>query len=131
MINEGRSNGFILDAGALIALDRHDRRIISLLARSLELASPITIPATALAQALRNPSRQAKLSRLIRQVDTRVIPLDKTEATSVGRLLARSGTADIADAHVVLCAERAGQIVLSSDASDLHRISPTLRVIPI
>jgi hypothetical protein len=58
MNGQAKAVGFTLDAGALIALDHHDRRIISLLARSLELAASITIPATALAQALRNPARK-------------------------------------------------------------------------
>jgi hypothetical protein len=36
------------------------------------------------------------------------------DATHVGRLLAASGTADIVDAHVVVCANRAGQRVVTS-----------------
>jgi hypothetical protein len=33
-----------------------------------------------------------------------VVPLDRVDATNVGRLLSTSGTTDIADAHVVICA---------------------------
>jgi hypothetical protein len=38
----------------------------------------------------------------------------------VGRLLAASGTADIVDAHVVVCARRAGQRIVTSDPEDLR-----------
>lgn len=48
-------NGVTLDAGALIALDRGDRRILVLLARAREVGAIVTVPATALAQAIRQP----------------------------------------------------------------------------
>jgi hypothetical protein len=90
----------------------------------------VTIPATALAQAIRNPARQVRLSRLIRQVGTDlVVALDGPDATGVGLLLAGSGTADIADAHVVVCARRTGQVVVASDLGDLRRIDPKLRLV--
>ncbi len=122
-------NGIAFDAGGLIALDRNDRRVVALIARATERGMRITIPATALAQALRNPARQARLSRLIRQPGTDLIPLDGPDATAVGRLLARTGTADIVDAHVVICALRAGQAVVTSDAADLRGIAPEVQVV--
>ena len=91
----------------------------------------ITIPATALAQVMRNPAKQARLSRLIRQMDTDLISLDGPDATSVGLLLARIGTADIVDAHVVICARRAKQAIVTSDAEDLRRIGPELRLVVV
>lgn len=118
--------GVTLDAGALIALDRNDRRMIALLARAAETKSPITVPASALAQAIRRPERQVRLARLIRQPTTSVQELDRVDATSVGRLLAVSGTADVVDAHVVICARRAGQSVLTSDPDDLRTLDPQL-----
>jgi hypothetical protein len=124
-------SGLTLDAGGLIALDRNDRGVIALVARATERGIHITVPATALAQAIRNPARQARLSRLIRQVGTDLMPLNGPDATSVGLLLAKTGTSDIVDAHVVLCAERAGQAVVTSDAADLRRISPDLRVFTV
>jgi hypothetical protein len=98
--------GVTLDAGGLIALDRNDRRVVVLLARARETGARVTIPATALAQAIRRPDRQVRVARLARQPTTDVIALDRVDATSVGRLLAASGTSDIADAHVVICARR-------------------------
>ena len=124
-------SGIAFDAGGLIALDRNDRRVIALIARATERGMRITIPATALAQAIRNPARQARLSRLIRQAGTDLIPLDGPDATAVGLLLARTATADIVDAHVVVCARRAGQSVVTSDAGDLRKIAPELRLVAV
>jgi PIN domain len=123
--------GVTLDAGGLIALDRDDRRVVVLLARARETGAPVTVPASALAQAIREPARQSRLSRLIRQPGTRVVSLDRVDATSVGRLLAASGTSDIADAHVVICARRAGQRVVTSDPGDLSQLDPALHLIAL
>src|SRR6266404_8696334 len=128
---EGCMSGITFDAGGLIALDRNDRRVLALIARAMELGMRITIPATALAQAIRNPARQARLSRLIRQAGTDLIALDGPDATSVGLLLARTATSDIVDAHVAVCAERAGQAVVTGDAGDLRRIAPRLQFVPV
>ena len=118
--------GVTLDAGPLIALDRADRRVIVLLARAEQTGTPVIVPAAALAQAIRDPARQARLARLLRQPRTHVAPLDRVDATNVGRLLAASGTSDIADAHVVICARRSGTGVVTSDPDDLHRLDPDM-----
>jgi predicted nucleic acid-binding protein len=123
--------GVTLDAGGLIALDRNDRRMIVLLARAREIGARVTIPATALAQAIRRPEQQVRLVRLVRQPTTDVIPLDRVDATSVGRLLAASGTSDIADAHVVICARRSNQQVVTSDSGDLRKLDPAVRLITL
>ena len=123
--------GVTLDAGGLIALDRDDRRVVVLLARARETGARITVPASVLAQAIRRPDRQVRLSRLIRQPTTDVIDLGRVDATNVGRLLAASGTSDIADAHLVICARRAGQPVVTSDPGDLRQLDPALRLIAL
>ena len=123
--------GVTLDAGGLIALDRDDRRMVVLLARARETGAQVTIPASALAQAIRRPERQARLARLIRQPGTDVMDLDRVDATHVGRLLAASGTSDITDAHVVICARRADQPVVTSDPGDLRQLNPALRLIAL
>ena len=125
------SNGVTLDAGPLIQLDRNDRRVAVLLARADQNGDRVIVPGSALAQAIRDPARQARLARLLRQPLTEVVALDRVDATGVGRLLAASGTSDIADAHVVVCARRAGQRVVTSDADDLLRLDSTLEVIVV
>jgi PIN domain len=124
-------SGVTLDAGALIALDRNDRRVIALLARAAELGARVTIPATALAQAIRRPSKQARLSRLIRQPTTELVPLDGPHATQVGILLGASNTVDIADAHVLICARERADSIVTSDPDDLRRLDSKARLISI
>lgn len=124
-------SGATFDAGALIALDRNDRRVITLLARAAELGARITIPATALAQVVRHPTRQARLSRFLRQPRTVIVPLDGPDATQVGLLLAKSHTTDIADAHVVICARRHAEPIVTSDPEDLKRLDPTARLVVV
>jgi len=57
----GRVNGIVFDAGGLIALERNDRRVFSILDTALEDGDRIIVPATALAQVIRNPARQVRL----------------------------------------------------------------------
>ena len=123
--------GITLDAGGLIAFDRNDRRVTVLLARAAETRVRVTVPASALAQAIRRPERQVRLARLVRQPTTDVVPLDRVDATNVGRLLAASGTDDVVDAHVVICARRAHQRVVSSVPDDLRHLDPTIEVVPV
>lgn len=122
------SGGVTLDAGPLLKLDRGDRRVLVLIARAEERGLRLVVPASALAQAMRDPARQARLSRLLRQPLTEVVALDRVDATSVGRLLAASATSDIADAHVVVCARRVGTGVVTSDPGDLRRLDPYVRL---
>jgi predicted nucleic acid-binding protein len=124
-------SGIAFDAGGLIALDRNDRRVLVLLGRARDAGARVTIPATALAQAIRRPDRQARLARLVRQPTTDVVELGRVDATNVGRLLAASGTSDIADAHVVICARRAGQRVVTSDPDDLRQLDPAIELVTV
>jgi predicted nucleic acid-binding protein len=124
-------NGITFDAGGLIALERNDRRVFSILDTALQDGSRIVVPATALAQVIRNPARQVRLWRMIQFEKTEVIPLDRPLAQAVGALLFRTGTSDIADAHVVICAQIAGFAVITSDPLDLKRLDPKLRVIAV
>jgi len=123
--------GLTFDAGGLIALDRNDRQVVVLLARAAQTSASVTVPASALAQAVRRPERQVRLARLIRQPTTTVVPLDRVDATHVGRLLAASRTSDVVDAHVVICGRRSGQRVVTSDGGDLRILDPTLPLIEV
>ena len=122
--------GITLDAGGLIAVDRQIRSVVVLLTRATELGARLTVLAGALAQAIRLPERHVRLARMIRQPNADVA-LDRVDATNVGRLSAASGTSDVMDAHVVICARRAGQRVLTSDADDLRRLDPELEIVEV
>ena len=123
--------GVTLDAGALIALERSDRRVLALVARAREQAAELVVPATVLAQVLRVPARQVALMRLVRQPRTTVVPLDRVDASFVGQLLGTSSTVDLADAHVVVCARRAGHPVVTSDPDDIRRLDASLALMAI
>ena len=71
------------------------------------------------------------VNRLIRQPTTDVQALDGVDATSVGILLGATGTRDIADAHVVVCAKRAAQAIVTSDPEDLLRLDPSASLVRI
>lgn len=126
---EGGLTGITLDAGGLIALERDDRRVLALIRTVLDSGGRIVVPATALAQVIRNPARQVRLWRLVQYERTEVTPLDAFHAQAVGLLLAKTGTSDIADAHVVVCAQNEGHAVITSDPLDLRRLDPELRLI--
>ena len=50
---------------------------------------------------------------------------------ALGIILAASGTRDIVDAHVVLCARRAKQPIMTSDPDDLRRLDSKARLIEV
>ena len=128
---KGRVNGIVFDAGGLIALERNDRRVFAILDTALEDGDRILVPATALAQVIRNPAMQSRLWRMIQFDKTEVISLDGSQAQAVGALLPRTSTSDITDAHVVVCAQAAGYAIITSDPLDLERLDPSLRLIRI
>jgi len=130
-VADGRVNGITFDAGGLIALERNDRRVFSILQTALDDGDRIIVPATALAQVIRNPAKQVRLWRMIQFDRTEVVPLDGSHAQAVGALLARTGTSDIADAHVVVCAKIGGYAVITSDPLDMRRLDPKVRVITV
>ena len=123
--------GITFDAGGLIALERGDRRALTLVTRAQEVGAEIVVPASALAQVLRQPRTQARLMRLLRQPGTRTVALDRVDASFVGQLLAATRTTDVADAHVAICARRAGHAVVTTDGDDLRHLDPSLELIEV
>ena len=122
-------SGITLDAGGLIALDRNDRRVLALIARATERGMRITIPATVLAQAIRKPTKQARLSRLIRQTSTDLVDLDGPDARAVGLLLAHTEIMTLS--RPTSPSARSGQSVVTTDPDDLRRIAPELRLVVV
>lgn len=121
-------SGAVLDTGALIAVDRGDRALAVLLATARRNGSPLAVPAGCVAQAWRNPARQARLAVLLRQPHVEVVDLDDAEARRAGLLLAATSTSDVVDAHVALCAHRLRRSVLTSDPEDIRRLAPGVEI---
>lgn len=120
--------GAVLDTGALIALERGDRSVVALVAEARRTSAPLTVPAGCVAQAWRDPKRQARLASFLRLPNVEVAPLDDTAARQAGLLLAATRTTDVIDAHVALSAHRTGHVVLTSDPDDLQRLGPSLAI---
>ncbi len=112
--------GLTLDAGALIAGDRDDRRFWAFWKEAVTRDADLTVPAVAVAQAWRG-SRNARMARIIGACA--VEPLDEPAAREVGLLRAVSGANGIVDVAVVLGASRRGDDILTSDARDLRAIA--------
>jgi hypothetical protein len=106
----------VFDAGALIALDRGERTVGALLAVAARQGNEAITSSACVAQAWRDPARQARLTRALRGFQER--PLDTLAARRCGLLLARSGTSDVADAAIALLA-RNGDTILTSDPGDI------------
>jgi hypothetical protein len=94
----------VLDAGALIGIEKGNARATALIKRAMENRLPVHVPATALAQVWRNSRRQHPIGRLLVAAGVDVIDLDRRHAQAVGALLAGSGTTSVVDAHVIVCA---------------------------
>lgn len=124
-----RPRAVVLDAGALVAFERNDRRVRRLVELAKEHSRPLHIPAGVVAQTWRNGSRQARLAGLVRSDAVKVHALDLEEARAVGALCGTSGTADVIDASVALLARREDAAVLTSDPDDLRRLDPTLVIV--
>jgi len=115
----------VLDTGALIALDRGDRRVWSKLSVAFKESDTVQVPTAALAQAWRGGHRQARLANALKGTDE--VPLDGQAARRAGVLCGETGTADAVDASVIVAvigAEHEGAVeVLPSDGGDLRHLS--------
>jgi hypothetical protein len=110
-------SALILDAGALVAVDRGDRAMMARLRVAQQHDAQLRSNAMVIAQVWRDcQGREAVLARLLRAVDVRAVsPQDGRQA---GVLLGLTGTSDPIDATVVLLAS-AGDRILTSDPRDL------------
>ena len=109
----------VLDAGALIGIDRNDRRVAGLIELGRRAGAELVTTAPVLGQARRDGARQALLARSLPMIDVR--PVDVDQAKSAGELLASASTSDVVDALVAQLAMPADQI-LTSDPDDLNQL---------
>lgn len=125
-------SALVLDAGALIALERDDVDTHHRLRLAQQTSVPVRTTGVVIAQVWRDPrGRQAKLAKLLRSVDVR--PVDQSMGRAAGILLARTRTSDAVDATVVAVAA-AGDRILTSDPDDINPLvaasGRSIRVIP-
>lgn len=120
--------GATLDAGALIAFERNDRRAVALVSRALDHGDTLAVPAGVVGQVWRDGRTQALLSRLLGHRVTEIVPLDDFEARAAGQLCGNAGTSDVIDASVVLCARARGHAVVTSDPDDIGRLDHRVEI---
>jgi predicted nucleic acid-binding protein len=125
------SAGVTLDAGALIALERGDRRMLALLEQILAQRLELHVPAGVVGQTWRDRKRQVTLARFLRAKEVRVIPLDAALARACGELCGSKSTTDVVDAAVVLSARRTGDRIVTSDPRDLRHLDSKSVIISV
>lgn len=115
----------VLDAGALIAIDKRDRKVGAMLRVLQRGGVSVHTSAGVVAQVWRDGRRQANLARALAGVDVAV--LDDVAAKHVGELLKANGTSDVVDAHVALLVHPESS-VLTSDEAEIKALLRTRRV---
>jgi hypothetical protein len=115
----------VLDAGALVAVDRRNRLIGAQLRVLQQQGTPIRVSSAVVGQAWRDGRTQANLARVLAGVGTEA--LGKDDGKRIGELLALSGSADIAGAHVALITGHA-DLVLTSDPGHIRKLLHARRV---
>lgn len=123
----------IFDAGFLISVDRSEESARTLITALQRARIALHTTEAVVAQVWRNGARQARLAAFLKTVE--IHPLD--DGRAVGVLLARSGTADVVDAHLVVLAIRLRDAILTGDDGDLTTLAnalpsdrPTIQVWP-
>ena len=107
----------MLDAGALLAVERNDRDMLAVLKHEhLAHRTPVTHGGV-IGQVWRGGrGRQANLARFLRGVG--VVPLDDALGRVAGVMLAAAATTDVIDAAIVALAAD-GDAIYTSDPGDL------------
>ena len=123
--------GLVLDTGALIALDRGDKRMIALLQRALAQGRAFRVPAGVVGQAWRDGRVQVTLARFLRSEEVEIIPLDEHLARSCGELCGATNSPDVIDASVVIIARKRRDPIVTSDPNDLRRLDPAAPIIAV
>ena len=120
---------FVLDTGALIALDRGNRDVWSVLRTASQDGDRVQAPAGVIGQAWRSPNRQVLLTRALKRCDE--VPLDGSIARSAGQLCGQTGTIDVIDASVAVAVADSSHhdnevILLTSDPRDMRTLLSAL-----
>jgi len=131
MSKPGAPRRYVLDAGALIAQERRDARVVVLFEIAADRHIEMVLPSVVLAQVWRNGTRQVQLARTLSNPGVTEAPLHHEDAKRVGEMLRESATADVADAHVAVLAGRLGAAVITSDSGDIAKLDPALPILKV
>jgi hypothetical protein len=123
--------GLVLHTGALIALERGDKRVIALLHRALAQGRAFRVPSGVVGQAWRNGRVQVTLARFLRSQEVEIVPLDDQLARSCGELCGAASTSDVINASVVIVARERRDLIVTSDPGDIRRLDPAAPIIAL
>ena len=123
--------GLVLDAGALIALDRGDKRMIALLQQAVVEGRTFRVPAGVVGQVWRDGRVQVTVARFLRSEEVAIIPLDEQLARACGELCGATKSPDVIDASVVIIARERQDPIVTSDPIDLRRLDPGAHIISV
>ena len=118
--------GLTLDTGALIAIEAGSPRMAVLIEQAMAARAELAVPAGVVAQAWRGGARQVRIAKLLQLQVTSIVALDAKLALRVGARCASTGSTDIVDVSVALCASDRGHPVVTSDPGDIAAIDPAL-----
>ena len=117
--------GVTYDAGALIAAERRNPRMVNFHEWIVNNGIRPVVPAGVLAQVWRDGSgRQAPLAQTLKQCQ--VEPLDENLAKQVGAASHKTGSSDVVDISVVVSALGRGDRIVTSDETDITEIMTSL-----
>lgn len=126
----GSGETFVLDAGALIALEKASPAMTSLLRRVRAGQARVVVPDAVLAQVWHGGSgRQARVATLLglRPDQCAKVALETTAAKRIGVRIGECGHADVIDAQVALIARDHGAAIITSDHDDILAVDPGLK----
>jgi len=128
--------GFVLDAGALIALERRSLFMLEILDAALHGKAEVVLPRTVIAQVWRGTPKQANVARLVSAGIRRGGPviideLTPERAREIGIRIGQVHHPDIVDVHVALAAAERGHAVLTSDDGDIAKVDADLVLIHV
>jgi hypothetical protein len=109
----------VLDAAALVALDRNERAMWTRLKGCSLSGEPPVTHAAVVGQVWRGEPRQARLARALAGVDAR--PVDEELGRSAGVLLGLARLADVVDAALAILAQDE-DVIVTEDLDDLSRL---------
>lgn len=112
----------ILDAGVLISVDRGEQSAREFLTAAVRTGADLHTSEPVVAQVWRSSSEQARLARFLTACTVHAFDDGRT----VGRLLRRSGSSDVVDAHLVVLAVELGENILTGDPDDIAAVVQAL-----
>ncbi len=110
-----------LDTGALVAIERRDRKMLAFMTLALQRGSRITVPSCVVGEWWRGQRGPAA-----RVLDAVIVePLTLALAKLAGEAMAMIRGATLVDTVVVASAAQRGDLVITGDFDDLSRIRDT------